>query len=138
MIEHSMGMNPLIPRHSGKAHFRCTGSLGMTKTLVNVGRALVVVAALAIAPTAAKAQGLGGSTAANSFDAYRAMAITAGVVGGAVVATIVTDGLILPVLASGGINGGAANMATRLISASGTVFGAISGGMFADEWYSKQ
>ena len=138
MIEHSELTNPLIPHERGKASFRRTGSLGMTKTLVTVSRALVIVAALAIAPTAAKAQSLGGSTAASSFDAYRAMAITAGVVGGAVIATIVTDGLILPVLASGGINGGAANVATRLISASGTVFGAISGGMFADDWYSKQ
>ena len=109
------------------------------KTLVAVTRALVIVAALTLVPAAAKAQSLGSSsTSASSFDAYRAMAITAGVVGGAVVATIVTDGLILPVIAGCGMNGGAAAMATRLISAGGTVFGAIAGGMLGDEWYSKQ
>ena len=36
--------------------------------------------------------------------------------------TVITDGLILPIIASG--NGGVANLASQLISVSGTVFGA--------------
>ncbi len=108
----------------------------MAKTFVNLGRALVVVAALAVAPGAAKAQGLSGSSG-GSFEAYRAMAITAGVIGGAVVATIVTDGLILPILAGGG-RGGVSGMAEQLVSTAGTVFGAVAGGLYADDWYAKQ
>src|SRR3546814_3777759 len=74
----------------------------------------------------AEAQSPTGSdtSAANSFDAYRAAAITAGVIGGAVVVTVITDGLILPIIASG--NGGVANVASQLISVSGTVFGAVA------------
>lgn len=111
----------------------------MFKTLVSLSRALVIVAALALVPAAAKAQGAGlpAEPAASSFDAYRAMAISAGVIGGAVVATIATDGLILPILAAGG-RGGASGMAHQLISTAGTVFGAVAGGLYADDWYAKQ
>jgi len=111
----------------------------MMKSLVTLSRALVIVAALAVVPAAAKAQssGFSGSSAASSFDAYRAMAITAGVIGGAVVATIVTDGIILPILAAGG-RGGMSGVADQLISTGGTVFGAVAGGLYADEWYTKK
>lgn len=111
------------------------------KTLISLTRALVIVAALAVVPAAAKAQTLGGSASApSSFDAYRAMAITAGVVGGAAVATVLTDGLILPVLATatGGMGGGPAGLVGHVISVGGTVFGAVAGGLYADEWYAKQ
>ncbi|MEQ8813274.1 MAG: hypothetical protein RLO51_07485 [Thalassobaculum sp.] len=108
----------------------------MMKSLVVLSRALVVVAALAVVPGAAKAQSLS-SSAGSSFEAYRAMAITAGVIGGAVVATVVTDGLILPILAGGG-RGGLAGVAEQLVSTAGTVFGAVAGGLYADDWYSKQ
>lgn len=111
----------------------------MLKTIVSLSRALVVVAALALVPAAAKAQtsSFPAAPAASSFDGYRAMAITAGVIGGAVVATIVTDGLILPILAGGG-RGGISGMAEGLISTAGTVFGAVAGGLYADEWYATQ
>ena len=108
----------------------------MMKSLVVLSRALVVVAALAVVPGAAKAQCLS-SSSGGSFEAYRAMAITAGVIGGAVVATVVTDGLILPILAGSG-RGGVAGMAEQLVSTAGTVFGAVAGGLYADDWYSKQ
>lgn len=110
----------------------------MLKSLVSLTCALVIVAAVALVPGVAKAQTAGApaASAASSFDAYRAAAITAGVIGGAVVATIVTDGLILPIIASG--NGGVANVASQLISVGGTVFGAVSGGLYANDWYSKQ
>lgn len=109
----------------------------MMKTLVSLSRALVVVAALTLVPAAAKAQSLSASSSGSSFEAYRAMAITAGVIGGAVVATIVTDGLVLPILAAGG-RGGVSGMAHQLISTGGTVFGAVAGGLYADDWYAKQ
>jgi len=110
----------------------------MAKTLVNLSRAFVIVAALALVPAAAKAQSLSASpSASGSLDAYRAMAITAGVIGGAVVATVVTDGLILPILAGGG-RGGISGMAEQLVSTAGTVFGAVAGGLYADGWYAQQ
>ena len=109
----------------------------MMKSLFSLSRALVVVAALALVPGAAKAQSLSSSSSADGFEAYRAMAITAGVIGGAVVATIVTDGLVLPILAAGG-GGGVSGIAQQLISTGGTVFGAVAGGLYADDWYAKQ
>jgi len=108
----------------------------MFKTLVSLTRALVIVAAVALVPAAAKAQTAGVAPASSGFDAYKAAAITAGVIGGAVVATIITDGLILPIIASG--NGNVANIASQLISVGGTVFGAVAGGLYAEEWYAKQ
>lgn len=110
----------------------------MLKTLMTLGRALVVVTAIAFVPAAAKAQSpAAAGPSVGSFDGYRAMAITAGVVGGAVVGTVVTDGIVLPVLgyAGGGMGGGMANVAAGLISATGTVFGAVSGALYADNWY---
>lgn len=106
----------------------------MSKTIVHLSRAFVIVAALALVPATAKAQS---PSAGSSFEAYRAMAITAGVIGGAVVATVVTDGLILPILAGGG-RGGVSGMAEQLVSTAGTVFGAVAGGLYADDWYAKQ
>lgn len=109
----------------------------MMKTLLSVSRALVIVSALAMVPAAAKAQSLSASSSEGGFEAYRAMAITAGVIGGAVVATIVTDGLVLPILAAGG-RGGVSGMAQQLLSTGGTVFGAVAGGLYANDWYAKQ
>jgi len=110
----------------------------MLKALVSLMCALAIVTAVSLVPAAAKAQTAAAPAAStgSSFDAYRAAAITAGVIGGAVVATVITDGLILPIIASG--NGGVANIATHLISVGGTVFGAVAGGMYADDWYAKQ
>jgi hypothetical protein len=88
------------------------------------------------------------------------MAITAGVIGGGLVAVIVTDGLVIPVYAwatgaeAGGMFAGV-NLPTvggafRSLGEWGTrfargaryrmgdtirVFGAVSGGLLADSWY---
>src|SRR3546814_20864929 len=109
----------------------------MLKSLVNLTRALVIVAAVALVPAMAEAQSPTGSdtSAANSFDAYRAAAITAGVIGGAVVVTVITDGLILPIIASG--NGGVAHVASQLISVSRMVFGPVARGLDAGDWYPR-
>ena len=128
------------------------------KQLIRAGLiALCVVAA----PLAAKAQPLvTPATTSSSFDGYRALAITAGVVAGTVVAAIITDGLIIPVLAAttGGAEVGAgaaamagaagpgagmqAGMAARaggygygILRGSMRLLGAISGGMYADSMY---
>ncbi|MEQ9329911.1 hypothetical protein [Thalassobaculum sp.] len=108
------------------------------------------------APTAA--------SPASGFDGYRVLAVTAGVIGGAAVAVIVTDGLILPVyaLATGaeavgpgliaGMAGGAGAGAGEVAVANGlaepigrygyhafrgaaALLGALGGGFFVDSWY---
>jgi len=78
----------------------------------------------------------------SSFDAYRALAITFGVVAGSAVAVIVTDGLIIPVYsavtgAGSAVMGGtaAAGEGYGLMSGAIRLFGAISGGLIADSWY---
>lgn len=79
----------------------------------------------------------------SSFDAYRALAITFGVVAGSAVAVIVTDGLIIPVYsavtgAGSAVMGGTAVAAGEgygLMSGAIRLFGAISGGLIADSWY---
>lgn len=96
------------------------------------------------------------STTASEFDGYRAMAITAGVIGGAVLAAILTDGLIIPAYAYltgaevGAAGAGAAAGAGRLgMQGGGTahhagtqffrgsmrLLGAVSGGLYADSKY---
>ncbi len=67
-------------------------------SLKTVAAAGLIASTLALAPTGADAQ-TAGSAAGSSFDAYRVVAITAGVIAGAAVAVIVTDGLIIPVYA---------------------------------------
>jgi hypothetical protein len=115
----------------------------MLKTLVSMTRAVVIVAALALMPAAAQSQELGNtlrstseaaSKAVNNYDAYQAMAITAGVVGGAIVATVLTDGLILPVISYA--NGGGS--VAHIVSVAGTVFGAVSGAIIGNQWYANQ
>jgi hypothetical protein len=132
------------------------------KQLIRAGLiALCVVAA----PLAAKAQPLvTQATTPSSFDGYRALAITAGVVAGAVVAAVITDGLIIPVLAAttggaevgagaaamagaaGPAGAGAGGMQAGMVARAGgygygllrgtlRVFGAIGGGMYADSMY---
>ncbi|WPZ34618.1 hypothetical protein T8K17_00455 [Thalassobaculum sp. OXR-137] len=122
----------------------------MTK-LFNLAKGLVIVLGLALVTAqAAQAQSLQPivpeAAQASSFDAYRAVAITAGVVGGAVVATIVTDGLILPVygtLTGSSIGAlGQGNVMALLHTPTYAFFrgsmrllGAVSGGLYADAWY---
>ena len=99
---------------------------------------------------------------AAAFDGYRTLAVTAGVVGGAMVATILTDGLFIPAylwIAGGsravsgvGSIAEAAAAAGRASVGSGhaasvshagvqafrstvRLLGAIAGGLYADTWY---
>lgn len=110
----------------------------MLKSLLSLAGALAIVLAVGLMPAAAQAQTAAAPApaASSSFDGYRAAAITAGVVGGAVIATVITDGLILPIIASGGNN--MAGVAANLVSVAGTVYGAVAGGLYADQWYGKQ
>lgn len=124
------------------------------KKLSNLAKGLVVVLGLAfVAATGAKAQTVQpivpDAAQASSFDAYRAVAITAGVVGGAVVATIVTDGLILPVygtLTGSSIGALGEGSTIALLHTPGYAFfrgsmrllGAVSGGLYADAWYTGE
>jgi len=125
------------------------------RKLATLSRVLFLALGLVFAAgSAAQAQE---AAPASSFDAYRAVAVTAGVVGGAVVATIVTDGLIIPAYAmatgaegaagmaafGGGAMGGGANgmiasfghQGYQFFRGSMRLLGAVSGGLYADAWY---
>ena len=97
------------------------------KTLVCAG--LLALSVLA-APQPAQAQNL--LDHSHSFDVYRAAAITTGLVAGSLIAVVVTDGLIIPVLATAGGGGGASLGVMRAVL---NLFGAVSGGMYADTLY---
>jgi hypothetical protein len=95
----------------------------------NIAKALVIVGALMFAANGgAQAQPAETKT---GFDGYRALAVTAGIIGGAVVAAMVTDGLIIPVYAwiagaeAGGM-GAAAGMAGGAHAAEGGGMGAVA------------
>jgi len=116
--------------------------------LANLAKALVLVLGLVFAG-AQVVQAQEVTAPPSSFDGYRAMAVTAGVIGGAVVATIVTDGLILPVygtLTGSSIGALGQGNAFAMIYTPGYAFfrgsmrllGAISGGLYADAWYAGQ
>jgi hypothetical protein len=141
------------------------------KTIAGAG---VMAAGLALAPLAAQAQTTAtpaapapaaeASSAAYSFDGYRVLAVTAGVIAGAAVAVIVTDGLIIPVYAyatggqaagismagtmaaAAGAGAGEIGMANGMAEPIGhvgyhafrgamTLLGAIGGGFYADSLY---
>jgi hypothetical protein len=91
---------------------------------------------------------------ASSFDSYRVLAVTAGVIGGAVVATVLTDGLILPAYcwatggtlaemgAGGGMaagaglgNGAGARVGAGAFRGVMQTLGAVGGGFYTDSWY---
>lgn len=121
------------------------------KTLVAAG---AIASAMALAPAGAQAQ-----AAQSGFDGYRVVAVTAGVVVGATVAAIVTDGLIIPAYyyfagpavgagaAAGGAAGAAAaadgilmggpimHTAYETFRGGMRVLGAVGGGFYADSWY---
>ena len=131
------------------------------KTIAAAGR---IASSLALAPAGAHAQTAAPAApaAASSFDGYRVVAVTAGVIAGAAVAAIVTDGLIIPVYAyatgaggmsvggmanaagmgaaeSIGMGGGmAGNMGYGILRGSMRLLGAIGGGFYADSWYTGQ
>lgn len=127
------------------------------KTLKTLAAAGAIASAMALAPAGAQAQ-----TAQSGFDGYRVVAVTAGVVVGATVAAIVTDGLIIPVYyyfagpaagagaagaAAGGAGGAAAaadgilmggpimHTAYETFRGGMRVLGAVGGGFYADSWY---
>jgi len=118
--------------------------------LSTIARTLVIVLGLTVVAAAgAKAQTVTPPPEVSAFDGYRAVAITAGVIGGAVVATIVTDGLILPVygtLTGSSIGALGEGSAMALIHSQGYAFfrgsirllGAVSGGLYADAWYTGE
>lgn len=119
------------------------------KTLKTLAAAGLIASSLALAPAGAQAQTAAPAAAASSFDAYRVVAVTAGVIIGATAAAIVTDGLIIPVYAyatgAGGAAAGGGAMAgfgPHLYSAGYgalqggmRVLGAVGGGFYADSWY---
>ncbi len=122
--------------------------------LFKLAKGLVIALGLVfVVATGAKAQAIQPivpeAAQTSSFDAYRAVAITAGVVGGAVVATIVTDGLILPVygtLTGSSIGALGQGNALALVHTQGyalfrgsmRLLGAVSGGLYADAWYTGE
>lgn len=118
----------------------------------NLVRAVLMAAFIVAVPLSARAQALPTPSAGYSFDGYRAVAVTAGLVAGAVIAAVVTDGLIIPVLAAttgasptgamAGAGGGmAAGMGQGAVHGFGILrgtmrlLGAVSGGMYADTLY---
>ena len=131
---------------------------------MTLAKALVIVVGFALATTSAQAQ-QAAPAAGGGFDGYRALAVTAGVIGGAAVAAIVTDGLIIPAYAyvtganmgaafglggggvagaAGGVAGGAGpgmmvnfgHQGYAFFRGSMRLLGAIGGGFYADDWYS--
>jgi len=124
--------------------------------LKTVAAAGLIASSLALAPAGAQAQTAAApaEAAASGFDGYRVVAVTAGVIVGAAVATVVTDGLIIPAYAyaTGGAGMGAGagaaaggwgmgNMAqggVRFVRGSLKLLGAIGGGFYADSWYTGQ
>jgi hypothetical protein len=120
------------------------------KTLKTLAAAGVIASTMALAPAGAQAQ-----TDGSGFDGYRVVAVTAGVIVGATVAAIVTDGLIIPAYyyvaggtaAGGAMAGGAAaaegammggplmHTAYQTFRGGMRVLGAVGGGFYADAWY---
>lgn len=119
-----------------------------------LAKALVVVLGLfVVGATGAQAQSstpaVPEAVAAPGFDGYRAVAVTAGVIGGVIAATVVTDGLILPVygaLTGSSIGAMGQGSAFAMIHTPGYAFfrgsmrllGAVSGGLYADAWYTGE
>lgn len=98
------------------------------KTLKTLAAAGAIASAMALAPGAAHAQ------TGSGFDGYRLLAVTAGVVGGAIVAAVVTDGVIIPVYAwatapaAGAAAGGAAMAGAEAAGAGAGAGGMLGGG----------
>ena len=108
--------------------------------VINLAKAWVVAGALILAVSGgAQAQQTAPAEAKGGFDGYRALAVTAGVVGGAAVAVILTDGLIIPVYAwatgaemggmgaAAGMNGGVQGMRAGGVAAMNAAGDAVVG-----------
>jgi hypothetical protein len=120
----------------------------MFKKISNLTLAVVFAIGLIFAATAdvqAQQAPEAVQDAVSSFDAYRAAAITGGVIGGAMVAAVLTDGLILPAyaMATGATMPGfgmgvVTGPSYAFFRGSMRLLGAVSGAMFADSWYTGQ
>jgi hypothetical protein len=105
-------------------------------------RAIIFAAALALTPAVANAQSAtvsGGS--GSTLDGYHIAAISAGAVGGLIVANMLTGGMATPVVA-GAVGDGAlltngSLWFTSISEAAVTAFGAIGGGYVGDWLYSQ-
>ncbi|MGE4220042.1 MAG: hypothetical protein AB7G39_11390 [Alphaproteobacteria bacterium] len=101
--------------------------------LKHLACALALSAGLAAMPAAAQtAAAPAAQPAAGGFDAYRALAITTGIVVGAAVAIVITDGVIIPAYAyvtGTAVEAGAAAGAGAGAGAAGAEAGAAGGGM---------
>lgn len=128
------------------------------KNHLTFSRAVLMTSALTLASLNVQAQSADSGApapfpadpAAHSFDGYRALAVTAGVVGGAVAAGLLTGGVIMPLYcwatggAGAGAGAGAGFMAGAGSGAAGafhnvmTALGAVGGGFYADSLYRSQ
>ena len=100
----------------------------------NVIAAIVIVLGLAFAGNQAMAQQSILPGTSQGFDGYRAAAVTAGLLAGAVAATVVTDGLIIPVYAYA-TGGGFGGYGHAVLRGGLRLLGAVSGGFYAGSWY---
>lgn len=89
----------------------------------------------------------------SAFDGYQALAVSAGVIGGAVIAGILTDGLIVPLycwatgsagmgagagagMGAGAIEAGSgAGMGAQAFKGVMQTLGAVGGGLYGNAWY---
>ena len=109
----------------------------LMKSLIPVVAAGIFASTMTLSPALAQSPAVtpaAPAAASSSFDAYQALAITAGVVGGAVVAVVVTDGLIIPAYAwaTGAGGGGMAAGAGGGMGAVGGMEAAGVAGMGAE------
>lgn len=118
--------------------------------------ALILAAGLALAPSLAQAQTPAqaparapATAAAADFDSYRVLAITAGVIGGAVVGAAVANVIVAPSYAY--IVGASVDKSAMYVMSNGMLgfgysalasgvgtLGAVAGGFYADYMYQKQ
>lgn len=98
--------------------------------LKTVAAAGLIASSLALAPAGAQAQTAAApaEAAASGFDGYRVLAVTAGVIAGAAVAAVVTDGLIIPVYAYATGAAGMGGMGGGMAAGAGAGEGAAAGG----------
>jgi len=108
-------------------------------TLESLAKAIVILAALAMLPLTTQAQDPQAATppaATSDFDPYRAIVVTAGVMGGTALAILVTDGLLPPIYSLlGGGAGGMMHTGYGTVRGAVQLLGAISGAFYADALY---
>jgi hypothetical protein len=114
-------------------------NMNHTSILAAVARLIVIIAAIAAVPLTAQAQEsqvAAPPAATSSFDPYRSVAVTAGVIGGTILAIIVTDGVMYPVYRLlGGGPAGMMHVGYGTVRGAVQLLGAISGAFYADSLY---